>query len=87
MKKSLDFKLQRIRNYNFTPKDFIIADAKDADMGGGIPAPGNKRNQNGLILNQYKNLKDYLDLMESMTKSKLVDIMLMSASYAEVLFK
>ena len=59
MKKSLDFKLQRIRNYNFTPKDFIIADAKDADMGGGIPAPGNKRNKNGLILNQYKNLKDY----------------------------
>ena len=87
MKKSLDFKLQRIRNYNFTPKDFIIADAKDADMGGGIPAPGNKRNKNGLILNQYKNLKDYLDLMESMTKSKLVDIMLMSASNAELLFK
>ena len=77
MKKSLDLKLQRIRNYNFSPKDFIIADAKDADMGGGRPAPGNKRNKNGLILNQYKNLKDYLDLMESMTKSKLVDIMLM----------
>jgi len=87
MKKSLDLKLRRIRNYNFTPKDFIIADAKDADMGGGIPAPGNKRNKNGLILNQYKNLKDYLDLMESMTKSKLVDIMLMSASNAEMLFK
>ena len=46
MKKSLDLKLQRIRNYNFSPKDFIIADAKDADMGGGIPAPGNKRNKN-----------------------------------------
>lgn len=87
MKKSLDLKLQRIRNYNFSPKDFIIADAKDADMGGGIPAPGNKRNKNRLILNQYKNLKDYLDLMESMTKSKLVDIMLMSASNAEELFK
>ena len=86
MKKSLDLKLQRIRNYNFSPKDFIIADAKDADMGGGIPAPEIK-NKNGLILNQYKNLKDYLDLMESMTKSKLVDIMLMSASNAEELFK
>ena len=54
-------------------------------MGGGIPAPGNKRNKNGLILNQYKNLKDYLDLMESMTKSKLVDIMLMLESNCMVL--
>ena len=56
MKKSLDLKLQRIRNYNFSPKDFIIADAKDADMGGGIPAPGNKRNKNHWV---KKRLWDY----------------------------
>ena len=68
MKKSLDLKLKKIRSHNYSPKDFIIADAKDADMGGGVPAPGNKRNKNGLVLNEYKNLKDYLDLMESMNK-------------------
>ena len=46
MIKSLDSKLQKIRNQKFQPKDFIIADAKDADMGGGIPAPGPKRIKN-----------------------------------------
>ena len=40
MNKSLDFKLDKIRNGNYQNTDFIIADAKDGDMGGGIFAPG-----------------------------------------------
>jgi len=87
MIKSLDSKLQKIRNQKFKPKDFIIADAKDADMGGGIPAPGPKRNENNFNLMHYKNLNDYLESMRLMTKSKLIDIMLMSASNAETLTK
>ena len=36
----LDQKLTAIRNGAYAPSDFIIADAKDGDMGGGVPAPG-----------------------------------------------
>jgi len=40
MDKSLDLKLDKIRNGNYQNTDFIIADAKDGDMGGGVFAPG-----------------------------------------------
>ena len=36
MDKSIDTKLEKIRRGQYKPDDFIIADAKDADMGGGI---------------------------------------------------
>jgi DhnA family fructose-bisphosphate aldolase class Ia len=78
--KSLDAKLARIRSGKYTPKDFIIADAKDGDMGFGAPAPGPRRSGPGL-----KTKPEYLAAMAEMTKSGLVDIMLMSASSAEAL--
>ena len=87
MKNSLNKKLNNITNGKFMSKDFIIADAKDADMGGGVPAPGNKRDYKGRKLKQYKSLDGYIESIESMTKSGLVDIMLMSASNAERLVK
>ena len=37
--KSLDDKLARIRAGEYRPNDFIIADAKDADMAFGMMAP------------------------------------------------
>lgn len=79
--RSLDQKLERIRKGRYTHKDFVIADAKDADMGFGLIAPG--PNGNG----GYKSRAEYLDNMVAMTKSGLVDIMLMSASSAEELVK
>jgi DhnA family fructose-bisphosphate aldolase class Ia len=79
--RSLDQKLDRIRKGRYTHKDFIIADAKDADMGFGLIAPG----PNGK--GGYKSRQEYLDNMAAMTKSGLVDIMLMSASSAEALVK
>jgi len=36
----LDTKLEQIRQGQYKPSDFIIADAKDADMGGGIFCTG-----------------------------------------------
>ena len=36
----LNQKLDQIRGGAYTPKDFIIADAKDGDMGGGAGAMG-----------------------------------------------
>ena len=85
MKKSLDLKLRRIRNYNFTPKDFIIADAKDADMGGGRRAPGYIREENGKLTDKPASYDSYLNKMEEMTKSEMVDVMLMSMTSAEKL--
>ena len=85
MKKTLDIKLKKINSGKYSAKDFIIADAKDADMGGGIPATGNNRDKSGVLLKTYKNLNGYLQAMEDMTKSKLIDILLMSASSAEKL--
>ena len=87
MNKSLDQKILRIKNNKYSPKDFIIADAKDGDLAMGITAPGLKRNENGKVLKGYKNLVDYKNAMISMTKSNLVDIMLMSASVGEDLVK
>jgi DhnA family fructose-bisphosphate aldolase class Ia len=78
---TLDQKLNRIRTGKYRPADFIIADAKDADMGFGLIAPG-PDGQGG-----FKNREQYLDAMRAMTRSGLVDVMLMSASSAEVLVK
>ena len=47
MKKSLDKKLAQIRAGKYTPQDFIIADAKDADIGFGTAAPGPDRTKPG----------------------------------------
>ena len=83
MKKTLDTKLDKIRNSKYQKTDFIIADAKDGDMGGGVFAPG------PMLKNpeQPKSYISYLQAMREMTNSGLVDIMLMSASSAEILNK
>ncbi len=78
--KRLDEKLERVRNGSYTPKDFIIADAKDADMGFGLTAPGPRQGGTG-----YKSRAEYLQNMRDMVASDLVDVMLMSVSSAEVL--
>ena len=78
--KTLDQKLASIRSGGYTPKDFIIADAKDADMAYGLTAPGPARGAAGLA-----GKAAYLQAMREMTRSGLVDIMLTSASTAEVL--
>jgi DhnA family fructose-bisphosphate aldolase class Ia len=81
MAATLDQKLNRIRTGRYRHSDFIIADAKDADMGFGLTGPG----PNGT--GGFKSREQYLAAMTAMTRSGLVDIMLMSASSAEVLVK
>ena len=85
MTKSLNIKLKKIKNNKYTSKDFIIADAKDGDLAMGITTPGPQRNKKGQLLKGFKKLADYKEAMETMTKSQLVDIMLMSASVGESL--
>ena len=75
-KKTLDAKLAAIRSGAYKPTDFIIADAKDGDIGFGAAAPG--PDPSGP--NRYKPRAVHLEAIREMTRSGLVDIMLMSAS-------
>ena len=76
-------KLTRIRCGAYSPRDFIIADAKDADMGGGIGALGARRLADGT--ERLATSADYRQAMTEMMASGLIDIMLTSMSSAEAL--
>lgn len=76
-------KLSRIRSGAYKPRDFIIADAKDAEMGGGIGALGKRRLSDGT--ERPTSSADYRQAMTEMMASGLVDIMLTSMSSAEAL--
>lgn len=82
MKKSLDEKLARIHADPQRAKDFIIADAKDADMGFGIVATGRSPEMHA---GQYRSLQQYREQIEQIVNQGLVDIMLMSAHTNDVL--
>jgi len=83
MQKTLDIKLARIRE-DTSCKEFILADAKDGDMGFGVAAPGVRRSvtDGG---SEFRTLGEYRQAMRDITEQGLVDIMLMSASTSEVL--
>lgn len=72
--KKLDQKLTNIRAGKYKPADFIIADAKDGDIGFGRAAPG--ADSTG----HMKSRETHLQAIRDMTRSGLVDVMLMSAS-------
>ena len=78
MDKSLDRKLAAI-HANPNSREFILADAKDADMAFGIGAPGQSPESHAGEL-RFKTLEDYRDQIRAITRQGLVDIMLMSAS-------
>jgi hypothetical protein len=78
--KSLDRKLASIRANPTSAKDFILADAKDADMATGLGATGKDA-----VTGKRRSLADYRDQMREVLKQGLVDILLMSASTGELL--
>src|SRR5438876_3737453 len=80
MQKSLDLKLASIHADPSGAKDFILADAKDADMAAGLAAPGKDA-----VTGKMRSLADYRDQMRAVVQQGLVDIMLMSASTSELL--
>jgi hypothetical protein len=81
--KSLDLKLARIVA-DPACRDFILADAKDADMAFGLAAPGLKPGGDP-ARGPYRTLAEYRDSIRELVGQGLVDIMLMSASTSEVL--
>src|SRR5438270_4906525 len=82
--KTLDQKLARIHADPRGCKDFILADAKDADMALAIGAPGKSPEAHSGEL-RYRSLAEFRNIIEPIVAQGLVDIMLMSASTNEVL--
>jgi hypothetical protein len=82
--KSLDEKLKRIHGDPHRARDFILADAKDADMALAIGAPGRSPEAHSSEV-RYRSLAEFRDIIEQIVEQGLVDIMLMSASTNEVL--
>jgi hypothetical protein len=84
MLKSLDAKLARIHADPQHCKDFILADAKDADMALAIGAPGRSPEAHSGEL-RFRSLAEFREIIEAIVEQALVDIMLMAASTSEVL--
>jgi hypothetical protein len=81
--KSLDRKLRALRA-NPQANEFILADAKDADMAFGIGAPGlSPENHAGQT--RFRTVQEYREIIREVARQELVDIMLMSASTSEIL--
>jgi len=83
MLKTLDEKLARIRA-DRACRDFILADAKDADMAFGLSAPGQSPEHHAGE-GRFRTLDEYRQIIREIVAQGLVDIMLMSASTNEVL--
>lgn len=83
MEKTLDRKLARILA-DSSCRDFIVADAKDADMAFGLSAPGLSPEHHAGEA-RFRTLAEYRQLIRDVVQQGLVDIALMSASSNEIL--
>ncbi len=81
--KSLDIKLARIKA-DRNCKEFIIADAKDADMAYGIAAPGKSPEMHAHEA-RFRSLEDYRECIRQVVRHGRVDVMLMSAHTNSIL--
>lgn len=79
MQKSLDRKLAAIHADPRGSREFIIADAKDADMAFGIGAPGLSPESHAGEA-RFRTLGEYREQIREIVRQGVVDIMLMSAS-------
>lgn len=82
--KSLDQKLAAIHADPSGAKDFILADAKDADMAFGIGAPGLSPERHDGEL-RHKTLAEYRQQIREVIQQGIVDIVLMSTSTSDLL--
>jgi len=83
MKKSLDQKMARLRS-DPSSREFILTDAKDADLALGLASPGPSRGQQNDRF-PYRSIDEFRDLIREITQQQLVDVMLMSPRSNELL--
>ena len=79
-------KLASIIAGRYTPADFILADAKDADMAFGVAAPGpvpGKPAEGSGRPGHYRTRPTYLEAMRAGIRGGAIDILLASASNGE----
>jgi hypothetical protein len=76
----LDRKLGNIAAGRYTPGDFVIADAKDADMAFGLAAAGRVDDAPG---SRHRTRAEYLDDMRALVAQGELDILLASAANGE----
>jgi hypothetical protein len=76
----LDRKLGNIAAGRYTPGDFVIADAKDADMAFGLAAAGRVDDAPG---SPHRTRAEYLDAMRALVAQGELDILLASAANGE----
>jgi hypothetical protein len=81
--KSLDTKLARIKA-DPASREFILADAKDADMAFGISCPG-KSPEHYSQEGKFRSLPEFRECIRQIVRQGLVDIMLMSAHVNSIL--
>src|SRR5438270_2088190 len=82
----LDRKLSAITAGRYTPGDFVIADAKDADMAFGLTAAGPARTAGSAGTagpGRYRTRGEFLDDMRALVAQGELDIMLTSAANGE----
>ncbi|MBL8930907.1 MAG: hypothetical protein JNL54_12345 [Kineosporiaceae bacterium] len=83
--KALERKLHSITHGTYTPDDFLIADAKDADMAFGVqapaPVPGSVPEPGARL--RYRTRPQYLEHMAEEVRAGVIDILLTSASNGE----
>jgi hypothetical protein len=82
--KRVDKKLARIRAGEYKRTDFIIADAKDSDMGPSLTWSGPVRAKDGTFL-RHRTRSEWLDQMQAIVEQDIVDVMLTSVSNLEQL--
>ncbi len=80
----LDSKLARILAGLYRPSDFIIADAKDVDMGPSLGAHGPNRAPDGTAT-RTRTRAEFLDQIRAIVRQDVVDVMLASVSNIELL--
>jgi len=81
--KTLDTKLERILA-DPSCDDFLLADAKDADMALGMASPG-ANSPADAAAGRFRTLAQYREHMRQNIEQGLLDIMLMSVSSSEIL--
>src|SRR2546421_1164444 len=82
----LDRKLDAITAGRYTPGDFVIADAKDADMAFGLTSAGPARSAGpagSAGSGRYRTRGEFLDDMRALVAPGELDIMLTSAANGE----
>ncbi len=79
-----DKKLKRIRSGEYRRTDFLIADAKDSDMGPSMSWSGPVRDAEGRVI-RNRTRAEWLDEMVAILEQDIVDIMLTSVSNLEQL--